>query len=313
MKVLVLLGGSSPEREVSLETGRAVAGALEARGHATELMDPSEEANGAGYIRSLVGRVSEFAPDVAFVALHGGEGEDGTTQALLQAMGVPFTGSGVAASAVAMDKALTKRLVAARDVPTPEWRVVSLRDDIRDAGTELGFPLIVKPNAAGSTVGLSLVESPEDVPQAVACAARYGESVLLETYVPGRELTVAVLDGNALPVVEIVVPSGLYDYAAKYKSGGTTLYRVPAPIDDAVRDALESDALTAYGLLGCAGVARVDFRLDPNRGRFFLEVNTVPGMTAASLVPKAAAAAGISFESLVETLCRLGIQRSTRA
>jgi D-alanine-D-alanine ligase len=337
MRVLVLHGGASPEREVSLATGRAVAGALGERRHETELLDPwsdlpavheardadtrgghRERADGTA-LRTLVERVEGFAPDVVFVALHGGDGEDGTIQAVLEMLGVPYTGSGVAASALAMDKVLSKELFVRRSVPTPEWVVVDPSGGTEGVGLEnatgaveaLGYPVVAKPVKGGSTVGTTLVRGPDALSGALAAALEWDDRVLVERYIPGRELTVAVLDGEGLPIVEIRPEGDFYDYEAKYTSGRSA-YEVPARVSESTRDRLDELGRVVYGVLGCSGVARVDFRLSPDEVPYCLEANVVPGMTATSLVPKAAAAVGMDFPVLIERLCRSALDARRR-
>jgi D-alanine-D-alanine ligase len=341
LKIAVLCGGVSTEREVSLVTGRAVGLALCERGHDVLLVDTAvgdapvgaREAAAAaslaegprnvehsptGAVDAVTGAAVVDA-DVVFVALHGGAGEDGTVQGLLELAGKKYTGSGVLASALAMDKRMSKIAFREAGVPTPDWRVLALpggreradspvlpsdgsASDAGDAARALGgFPIVVKPNDQGSTVGLSLVTDEEDLAAAVALAGRYSASVLLEEYVPGRELTVAVLDGKPLPVVEVVPKSGFYDYEHKYTKGMTD-YTCPADVPVDAAEAISSSGLDAYRAVGCRGYARVDFRLSPEGRHYCLEVNTVPGMTEFSLVPMAALAAGLTFGELCERI-----------
>jgi D-alanine-D-alanine ligase len=241
--------------------------------------------------------------DVVFVALHGGAGEDGTLQAVLDLAGVPYTGSGMLASALAMDKHRAKQIFAAAGIPVAPG--VLLRDsgdpiDPRGLG---GYPLVVKPNRQGSSVGVHVVEREAGLPAALEDAFSYGE-VLVEKFIPGRELTVAVLGGEPLPVVEIVTDEGFYDYRHKYTRGHTR-YEVPASLDPETAVRLGDLGAAAFTSLGCSGVARVDFRLDPENRPFCLEVNTVPGMTETSLVPMAAREGGIDYRALVDHLVTL--------
>ncbi len=354
MKIAVLYGGTSTERDISLVTGRAVGLALAGRGHEVLLVDTAcgdapvgpEQAAAAAEIGAepphvgheegkaldaVAGRAVTDA-DVVFVALHGGTGEDGTIQGLLELAGKRYTGSGVLASALAMDKRAAKVLFREVGVPTPRWTVVrcdgpvggggapGFPDDIcvpRFSGGEPlgervsrkvselgGYPLIVKPNDQGSTVGLTLVSEERYLVPAVESAADYSRYVLIEAYIPGREMTVAILGETALPVVEIMPEGGLYDYESKYTKGHTN-YLCPAEIPDSLSSELERFALLAYSALGCVGYARVDFRVTAELEPFCLEVNTVPGMTAVSLVPMAAEAAGLGFPELVEKIVEL--------
>lgn len=300
MKILVLLGGSSAEREVSLSSGRRVAAALRERGHAVTEADPHPD--------PFAILPAAKAADVTWLALHGGAGEDGTIQALLDLAGVRYTGSGVLGSALAMDKDLAKRLFRAAGVPTAEWRMLDRASTgWREPGyaTEtfaaLGAKVVVKPSKQGSTVGLSIIDAPSALADAIALAFEHDDEVMLEAFVPGRELTVAVLGGEALPVGEIIPKHDIYDYECKYTPGmAEELF--PAPIPDAVRDEVQGLALRAYGALKLRGCARVDFRLDPAGRLFCLEANTLPGMTGTSLVPQAAQVAGIDFPELCERI-----------
>jgi D-alanine-D-alanine ligase len=332
VKVLVLAGGKSAERDVSLATGAAVAGALHTSGAEVFALDPgvssrviawtpelAREQIGTEPPEETAGAKSALAPsdlalkelkavDVVFIALHGGDGENGRLQALLDMSGIAYTGSGMLASALAMDKHAAKRIFVAEGIPTPDWRVLDTFDDLPydEAVEALGTPLIVKPNAQGSTVGLTLVERKSQWPDAVDEAFRWDGRVLVEQFISGRELTVGVLGNQALPVVEIKPRHGLYDYECKY-TDGMCEYLCPAPISPAQMRACQDQGLEAFRALGCRGYARADFRMD-NDGRVFcLEVNTLPGMTSHSLVPKAAKAAGIDFPDLVARICRLAI------
>jgi D-alanine-D-alanine ligase len=321
------MGGSSPERDISLATGRGIAGALGALGHEAIPVDPAtgtrlelealerhrigespEQSPTAGSEKSLILARSDTlgSADVIFVALHGGIGEDGTLQALLDLSGLPYTGSGMLASALAMDKAKAKSMFRAAKIPTPRGRLVRRRDSPPDPGALGGFPLVVKPNGQGSSVAVHIPENAEMLEKALDDAFRY-PPVLVEEFIPGREITVAILGGKALPVVEIIPESGFYDYRHKYTKGETR-YEVPAKLSEPVaREAARLGEL-AFRTLGCAGTARVDFRLTEEGNLFCLEVNTIPGMTETSLVPMAAKSAGMGYEKLVETLLELAVE-----
>ena len=333
MRVLLLAGGSSAEREVSLATARGIAAALGELGHdvraidvewapAPALSDASPELTarpppfgGAPDTGAASARALELAADgevaraeVVFIALHGSFGENGGIQALLEFAGVSYTGSGRVASTLGMNKDAAKRLFRDGGIPTPDWCVVRRGDDVLSAVERIGLPAIVKPLEEGSTVGVSLVEAVEELPDALEGAWRYGPRAMIERYIPGRELTVGILDEMPLPVVEIVPSHELYDYTCKY-TPGMSHYHVPADIPDAVSERLWDDALRAFRALGCDAYARVDFRLDPDDQPWCLEVNTLPGMTETSLLPKAAAAAGISYPQLVERIIRAAVRR----
>ena len=291
-RVGVLMGGLSAEREVSLKTGGAIAGALAREGYRAVEVDVG---------RDIAGDLKRRRIEVAFVALHGRGGEDGTIQGLLESLGIPYTGSGVLSSALAMDKKFSKWVFCARGIPTAPFAVIG-RDG--KAGRSwpvpsLAPPVVVKPTRGGSTIGVSLVKRKKDLQAALKEAFRYGCEALVEKYVPGRELTVGVLSGKALPVVEVVAEGGFYDYGAKYASG-TTRYLVPAPLAPAAARRLQKIAVAAHEALDCRGATRVDFRLSPQGRPYVLEINTIPGMTETSLLPKAAREAGLSFDALVE-------------
>ncbi len=335
LKVTVLLGGDSPEREVSIASGIGIAKALSSLGHEAVMLDPAlplgrqgETGKGGigeeppGEFRSMPReQIFEWAAseeiqtaDVVFVGLHGGKGEDGTIQAVLDMAEVRYTGTGMLGSALAMDKDRSKVLFNDAGVNTAPHIVTSGTGDVEvqriraaiEAG--MGFPVIVKPNSQGSSIGFSFVPGPEELPVALENGSRFGSELMVERYIPGREVTVAVLEGTALPVVEIIPESGFYDYRSKYTKG-TSRYEVPAKIDERTASALKREAMLAYKALRCRDYARVDFRLSPEGEPFCLEVNTLPGMTGLSLVPMAALEYGIPFEELVEKICFMALER----
>ena len=301
INVAVLMGGLSAERDVSLKTGAAIAGALERSGYRVVRLDVT---------RDVARDIRRRRIGAAFIALHGRGGEDGTMQGLLETMGIPYTGSGVLASALAMDKKHSKWVFTRNRLPHAPFAVLT-RKDLAGTGWPCGSlapPLVVKPTCEGSTIGISIVRKKGDLKKALKSALRYGDEVLVEQYISGRELTVGVLGERPLRVVEIVAAGGFYDYRAKYKSG-TTRYIVPAKLEQNVERRLQRMAVAAHQALGCRGASRVDFRLRRDGKPFLLEVNTIPGMTETSLLPKAAAAEGMSFEALVEWILRDGVGR----
>lgn len=316
MEIAVLMGGLSAEREVSLSSGRAVGRALEARGHRVAAID----IEGAGsdrwglFMRAVESREVARA-DVVFIALHGDEGENGTVQALLELRGKAYTGSGVLGSALAMDKVMSKTLFDLGGIPTPEWRLAATSgtgEEIRRMVEALGgLPVVTKPVDQGSTVGVSIVEEASRLEEALAEAGRFSETVVVERYVAGREVTVSILGDEALPLVEILPEGGFYDYECKYTKGKSR-YVVPAEIPASRTGEIQRLALRAFSLLGCEGFGRVDLRLSDEGSPFFLEINTIPGMTDTSLVPMAARAVGIQFPELVERICRLGLDRNVK-
>ena len=289
-RIAVVCGGKSAEREVSLETGAAVAAALGRRGHDAVEVDA---------VVDLAQQLRRLSPDAVFIALHGRWGEDGTVQGLLEMLGMPYTGSGVLASALAMDKALSKVVFRAAGVPTPDFQ--RLDPSTAVGSLELEPPLVIKPNREGSTVGVSVVRERAELAAAMATAFGHGPDALAEAFVEGREVTVGVLDDQPLPVVEIVPDSGFYDYASKY-TPGRTRYLCPAPLDPGLASRVTEVSLTANRALGCSGASRVDLIIDQAGTPWVLEVNTIPGMTPTSLLPKAAAAAGVEFDELVERI-----------
>jgi D-alanine-D-alanine ligase len=340
LKIAVLLGGTSEERDVSIASGGQVVRALRERAHrviavdtARGVLDAERETallergiaplppeageldllRAAGAARIL--EAPELADvDVFFLALHGGAGEDGRLQAVLDLAGVRYTGSGHLASALAMDKDVSKRLFRAAGVPTPDWRMLrrgagqaGAAADGAAAASSLGYPLIVKPNQQGSTVGLSLVRRPEELDLAVAEAFCYDAEVMLEAFVPGRELTVPILGDEALPVGEIIAAHEIFDYQCKYQPGMAREI-FPAALDEATSGQVRHLALQAHRALKLGGYSRVDFRLDPTGEAWCLEANTAPGLTAASLFPKGAQAAGLSFPEVCERICRLALE-----
>lgn len=288
-KVAVLLGGKSSEREVSLMSGTAVLEALQRQGVDAHPFDTGE--------RSL----SDFAAerfDRAFVILHGRYGEDGTIQGALELMGIPYTGSGVMACALAMDKWRTKLVWQSCGIPTPRFEMLTANSDFTATARHLGLPLIVKPAREGSTIGLTKVTDKQDVETAYVEAARHDSLVLAEQFVDGPELTAAILEDEALPLVRIEAQGHNYDYNAKYFSAETQ-YFCPPGIDSALEEKIKRLCTEAYRIVGCRGWGRVDVMTDANDEPWILEVNTVPGMTGHSLVPMAAKAAGVSFDQLV--------------
>jgi D-alanine-D-alanine ligase len=298
-KVGVLFGGRSAERDVSIMSGTGVLHALKSRGIDAHGFDPAE--------RSLAELAAENF-DCVFIALHGRYGEDGSLQGALEQLGIPYTGSGVMASSVGMDKITTKIIWLSKNIPTPRYATVAPGDDLDAIVLDLGLPLIVKPPLEGSTIGITKVEAAEQFEAAVALALGFDETVLAEEFVTGREFTVAVLGtgkhARALPIVEIVAPQGNYDYQNKYFTDDTQ-YHCPAKLDAALTAEIQKHAVDAYRALGCEGWGRVDVLVRESDMRpFLLEVNTSPGMTSHSLVPMAARAEGISYEELCVEILR---------
>ena len=311
----MLEGGRSLERQVSLKSGARVRDALERRGHEVIAIDVGPD---------LVERLLETAPEVAFIALHGRDGEDGTVQALLEVLGIPYTGSGVSSCMRAADKVLAKHVMRDRGIPTPDFFAFN-EAAFRELGAaqalplieeRLRFPIVVKPAGQGSALGIKFARTPSEVPSALLAAFSYDRRVLLERHISGRDLAVSILDGpdgpRALPVVEAVPKEeDFYDFEARYEIGRTR-FVCPAELEPAVAARAGELALAVWRLLGCAGFARVDLMLEPATGELYvLELDPIPGLTETSLLPQAAEAAGIGFDQLVELIVATALERST--
>jgi D-alanine-D-alanine ligase len=335
MKIAVLLGGTSSEREVSLASGLAVLQVLRERGHQVTAVDTARgvvtqdqevELLPEGVHREPPASVGEALDatelvtlpeireaDVVFLALHGGSGEDGRLQALLDLAGIRYTGSGPLGSAIAMDKDVSKRLCRDSEIPTLPWRVARGPDftyDLAVIDESVGFPCVVKPAREGSSVGLTVVQEASGLEAAVRAAGRFDSEVMIERFERGRELTVAILGEQPLPPIEIRPKKGIYDYEAKY-TAGMTEYLCPAPLEEEVTAQLQAYALRAFRVLKLSGYARVDFILAKER-LYCLEANTLPGMTGTSLFPKAARAAGLEFGELCERIAELAAEGGKR-
>jgi D-alanine-D-alanine ligase len=332
LKVAVLFGGTSEEREVSVASGAQVIKALRSIGHEVlaietsrgllstedesrllncrvDAVPPSSDALAVLRSReaSLIDSPTLTDVDVIFLALHGGTGEDGTVQAMLDMAGMAYTGSGHLASAVAMDKDMSKRLFVAAGIATPRWLMAPCRGDT--VAQELGYPLVVKPNRQGSTVGLSVVRSHDALEAAIHHASKFDREVMLEQFIAGRELTVGVLGDEALTVGEILLePDAVFDYADKYQLGAVREV-FPADLPESIAKAAQEAAVRAHRALKLEGYSRTDFRLDSEGRLWCLEVNSLPGMTATSLLPQSAAASKIPFPELCERICRAGVER----
>jgi len=291
-KIGVLCGGLSAEREVSLKSGAAVHGALVSRGYDAALIDVD---------RKLAGTLAEHGVDLAFVALHGRYGEDGAVQGLLEMMGIPYTGSGVLASALAMNKIFAKAAFAASGLLVAPYRVLTRGESPAPETLDFPFPVVVKPSQEGSSVGISIVKSPEELAAALELAFRYDREALIEQFIEAREIQVGILDDQALGAIEIVPRNEFYDFEAKY-TPGMAEHIFPAPLEeDLYREALEIGA-RAHRALGCSGYSRVDLLVTSQDECFVLEVNTLPGMTALSLFPEIAGGVGIPFDELIERI-----------
>ncbi len=332
MKITVLMGGTSSERNVSLASGIRIVQALRGLGHKVTALDPargvlstkeeqelstgkvgtappsleslSKVAEGA-FLPNLTSMKEVKEADVAFLALHGGQGEDGTIQALLDMARVKYTGSGHLSSALAMDKDLSKKLFRSEDVKTADWLMAPATTEQVEG--MLGLPVVVKPSKQGSTVGLTLVKKREDLVPAIAEAFKYDDEVMIERFVPGRELTVGVLGDVALPVGEIISKHEIYDYECKY-TAGMAREEFPAKLSPEATERVQHQALAAFRALKLNGYARIDFRLTSEGEFYCLEANTLPGMTELSLIPQGAAAMGIGFPELCERIVKLALE-----
>lgn len=307
-RIGVLMGGRSSERDVSLRTGAAVHRALCRRGYDAVTIDVGP---------TLMRDLQEQQIAVVFLALHGPGGEDGAMQGFLETVGIPYTGSGIHASAVGMHKVTTKTILAAHGIPVPSGTVVKRGEAASSTkvlrAAKLRWPVVVKPASEGSTIGVTIVKKPAQWNDALALAHRYDRDAMVEMYIRGHEVTVSLLGRQGetplvLPAVEIVAPGGFYDFSAKYEKGKTQ-YLCPAPLSGAVAKQIRALALRTYEVLGCAGAARVDFRITPRGRPYVLEINTVPGMTETSLLPMAAAQAGIGYDELTERILESALAR----
>ncbi len=339
LKILVLAGGDSEEREVSLASAKAITASLQRLGYDTYVIDSATgrsllDTEGRYLLQEDSKSTSKIAlqqsssmaltkslnsddyknSDLVFLALHGGTGEDGTIQALLDLAGLKYTGSDRLSSAAAMNKAFSKRILKNEGIPTPDWMVINLKrpEDIETHLSNLhgkfDYPLIVKPNNSGSTIGLTLVKDQNQLKPAMESAFKVSKEILVEQYIKGREITGAVLNGKPLPLVEIVPTGELYDYQCKYTKGKSQ-YICPAELPDSTTLEIQKLADKAYEILNCSGLARVDFILDKNNQPYFLEVNTLPGMTELSLAPMAAKESGLSFDDLIESICNSALEK----
>lgn len=328
LNIALLLGGTSPEKQVSKSTSKSIYNALVSLGHSVKLINPAyglnqpseindffkeeeyTEISNANYIEVFN---SDLLKDIelVFIGLHGRWGEDGTIQSLLELKGIKYTGSNVLSSALSMDKTMSKINFRHYDITTADWFTVDKNNVDVDSiklkiETEFGYPCVMKPNDQGSTVGLTICKNEDDVEKGLALSFQFSEKTVVEKYIAGREVTVAVIEGSPLPVLEIKPQHGLYDYECKYTSG-MSIYEVPAQLSEDVALKLQQQALAAFNSLGCKTYARVDFRLAEDNTPYCLEVNTLPGMTSTSLVPKMAKAVGISFEELIDKIIRLSL------
>jgi len=340
MRIAVYYGGTSMERDVSLISGKMIGEELKTAGHDVIFVDPAfpveqvrhqvnnnleieheppsleeiGELDHSNIFRILLDKTIAGC-DFHFIGLHGGIGENGLLQGMMEHLGYRFNGSGYSASALAMDKHLTKQIMHAQAISTPDWIELNAteytgnqNDILEMIADRFQLPCVIKPNSQGSTIGLSIVENVEGIREAVSTAFQFDEHILVEQFIPGREITATVLGEDACPLVEIKPTHQYYDYECKYTSGMTE-YETPAQLPDLVGQRIRHSAVNLFKGIGCSGYARVDFRVNADGEAFCLEINTLPGMTKTSLVPKSAAAAGISFPALLDKIITLGMQK----
>ncbi|HOL21581.1 MAG TPA: D-alanine--D-alanine ligase [bacterium] len=299
MRIAVLYGGNSPEREVSLRSGKAVADALKRNRHKVILLDPAK--------KNFAKKIIEVKPDCVFIALHGEKGEDGIIQGFLETIGIPYTGSDVRASAICMNKIIAKKLLIYHKIPTPMFVELDKENPVTPP---FPFPVVVKPANMGSTIGIKIVKNKKEMVNAIKECFKLDSQVFIEEYIKGTEVTAGILGNEkpeVLPVIEIETPTGFYDYKAKYTPGGSR-HIIPARIDKKILKKIEDMALLTYKILGCSGFARMEMIVKKGIP-YILDVNTIPGMTDTSLFPDAAKAKGISFDELCERIVMFGLER----
>ena len=306
-KVLVLMGGVSTEREVSLKSGEGVYGALIEAGFNAVKLDVTYD---------NISEIQKIKPDVAFIALHGKGGEDGSIQGLLEWMNIPYTGPGISASSICMDKILTKKLMIQSGIRTPEFLEFYVNDGFsydkieKSIESALGFPVVLKSSCQGSSIGVEIVKEKAQLRSVIDSLVSYGDSILAEKFVEGIEVTVPIMGNNepsVLPIIEILSENEFYDYESKYTSG-MSHHLIPARIGDDVKKRIEETAIQAYRAAGCRGLSRIDFIIDKNNTPYFIEINTSPGMTGVSLFPESAKYAGIEFPQLVDKIVKLALK-----
>src|SRR3989338_4232796 len=297
-KIGVLMGGMSLEREISLKTGTAICNALKENGYNIVSIDVG---------RDIGRRIDAEDIDVAFIALHGKYGEDGTIQGMLEMMGIPYTGSGVLGSAISMNKVISKELFERHKIPTPSYEVINKGDYKNNYAVKLNLPLVIKPANGGSTIGVNVIDNTVRLASAIQNAFRYDDCILIEKFIDGILLTVGVLEDMTLPVIEVSPKKGFYDYESKY-TPGMTEYFVPARIDKKKMEECQKLALKCHKVLRCRGITRTDMIMDKSQNLFVLEINTIPGLTATSLIPMAARAAGIEFKDLLIKALEMAIE-----
>jgi len=297
----VIYGGFSSEREISIKSGEAVINSLKENGHRVEkicIQSPKEFLN----------IITKKKIDFAFIALHGNLGEDGTVQSILELLKIPYSGSGVLASALGMNKIYTKKLLKYHNIPTPDW--IEINTFKKYKKINIKYPSVVKPSDQGSAIGVNIVKNAHDLKKAIKIASKFSKTILIEDYIPGKELTVGILGNKTLPILEILpLKSDFYDFKAKYKKGGSK-HILPKDIPENIYKKIQMLSLKAFEILGCKAFARVDFRLSPDNKPYILEINTIPGLTETSLLPEAANIIGIDFYNLILKIIKYSLSSS---
>ena len=301
MKIVVLAGGESAEREISLKSGREVFNALQKKGHSLFLLDPSD--------KNFCDQLLRIKPDCVFIALHGGKGEGGIIQGFLETLNIPYTGSDTLSSAICLNKLISKKILKFHKIPTPDFIVVD--DSFSPEKIPFKYPVVVKPASQGSTIGIKIVNKESELYSAIKEAFRYDKEVFIEKYIKGKEITVSIL-GNEnpkiMPIIEIITPTGFYDYKAKYTPGGS-IHKIPPDLPEKVIKRIEEVSLKTYKAVKCSGFARMEIIVSKKGTPYILDINTIPGLTSTSLFPDSARAAGISFEDLCDKLIKLAMEK----
>ena len=304
-RIGVLMGGPSSEREISLKSGKAVYAALQGLGLGAVAIDITTDKQD-----ELINLIKSQGINCAFLALHGRFGEDGSIQNILEGLNIPYTGSGVEASSLAMDKVASRRIFEANGLAVPRYKVLDKTRRLNPFHNDLGLPLVIKPNSQGSSIGLSIIDKEEDLSGAAALAFSFDDTIIIEEYIRGREMTVGILAERALPVIEIIPKKLFFDYEAKYQAG-LTEYVVPAELEENIARGVMEAGIAAHKFLGCFGSSRVDMILGNDSRPYVLEVNTIPGLTYTSLLPKAAKCVGIEFGELCLKLIKLAYEKAS--
>ena len=301
MKIVILAGGDSSEREISLRSGKEVFNALKKKGHELFLLDPVEE--------NFCEKILKIKPDCVFIALHGGKGEGGIIQGFLETLNIPYTGSDTLSSAICLNKLVSKKILKFHKIPTPDFIVVD--KSFSPEKIPFKYPVVVKPASQGSTIGIKIVEKESELYKAIKEAFNYDNEVFIEKYIDGKEVTVSIIGNEnpkVMPIIEIITPTGFYDYKAKYTPGGS-IHKIPPDLPENVIKKVEDVAIKAYKAVKCSGFARIEIIVSKKGTPYILDINTIPGLTKTSLFPDSAKAAGIPFEELCEKIINLALEK----